>query len=355
VKIAIVASPYVPVPPKKYGGSEKIIFYLIKGLIEEGHEPILLGPGDSKVNCQVIPIVNKSLFFPKDKHRLPTFHRKIRQIERETKKILQEFKSTVDVIHSHKFDLKDFADFPHVVTLHDPILLDQLKYKNNFPMDYHKERAHLNYVSISKNQQNAYPGLNYIGTVYNGEDPSEFTIFTKPSDYVAFAGRFDREKNPHMAIQLAVNYGIKIKLAGKVDFASRDYFRDEIKPYLKNPLVEYLGELEPKDIKKLLGRAKANLHPTGFREPFGLTVIEAAYSGTPTLAVARGSMPEIINNGHTGVLVEDFIEGYHKLDEVFSLKREFVAKWSRHHFNYKKMTKGYIKAYKKAIKLANSM
>jgi glycosyltransferase involved in cell wall biosynthesis len=350
VKIAIVASPYVPVPPLKYGGSEKIIHYLIKGLLEEGHEPILLGAGDSTVKCEVIPIVKKSLFFPKDKRRLPTFNLKIRQIERDTKKLLRELLPSVDVIHSHKFDLRDFADFPHIVTLHDPILLDQLKYKNNFPLKYHEERKHLNYVSISNNQRQAYPELNYIATVYNGEDPTEFPLVTKPKDYVAFAGRFDREKNPHMAIQLAVNAGIPIKLAGKVDYGSRDYFREEIRPYLRNPLVEYLGELGPKDLKKLISRAKVNLHPTGFREPFGLTVLEAAYCGTPTLAIKRGSMPELIYDGHTGILVEDFVEGFHRLEEVFGLNREFVAKWSRHHFNYKNMTRGYIKAYKKAIK-----
>jgi glycosyltransferase involved in cell wall biosynthesis len=114
--------------------------------------------------------------------------------------------------------------------------------------------------------------------------------------------------------------------------------------------VEYLGEIAPNEAAKLLRHAKANLHPTGFREPFGLTVMEAAYSGTPTLAVARGAMPEIINDGHTGILVEDFVEGFHRLDELFKLDREFVAKWSRHHFNYINMTNGYIKAYKKAIK-----
>jgi glycosyltransferase involved in cell wall biosynthesis len=354
VKVAIVASPYVPVPPLKYGGSEKIIYYLIKGLIENGHEPILLGAGDSKVKCKLVPIVKKSLFFPQDKRRLPTFKQKIRRIDQETKKLLRELLPSVDVVHSHKFDLKDFANFPHIVTLHDPILLDHPKYQNNFPLAYHTERAHLNYVSISNNQRSAYPGLNYVGTVYNGEDPSEFPVIKKPSDYVVFAGRFDREKNPHMAIQLAVNYGIKIKLAGKVDYASRDYFKEEIRPYLRNPLVEYVGELGPKELKRLISHAKANLHPTGFREPFGLTVLEAAYCGTPTMAIARGSMPELINNGHTGILVEDFVEGYHRLDEVLNLNREFVAKWSRHHFNYKNMTKGYIKAYKKAMKVAKN-
>jgi glycosyltransferase involved in cell wall biosynthesis len=352
VRIAIISSPYVPVPPVKYGGAEKVIYYLIKGLKEEGHEPILLGPGDSTVDCEIIPTVKKALFFPKDKRRLPAFNARIRKVERDTKKLLWDITSRVDVIHSHKFDLKDFADFPHVITLHDPILLDQLKYKNNFPMKYYEERKHLNYVSISKNQQNAFPGLNYIGVVYNGEDPDEAPFIKHPSNYVAFAGRFDREKNPHMAIQLAVNYGIKIKLAGKVDYASREYFREEIKPYLRNTLVEYLGEISPSETIKLLSKAKVNLHPTGFREPFGLSVLEAAYCGTPTLAIARGSMPELIKDGHTGKLVEDFIEGYHQLEECFAMNREFIAKRARHNFNYKKMAHDYLKMYHKAIRKA---
>jgi len=352
VKVAIVSSPYVPVPPLKYGGAEKVVYYLIEGLKEQGHEPILIGPGDSRVKCEIIPTVKKAIFFPKDKRRLPAFNAKIRRIERETKKTLWDLTSKVDVIHSHKFDLKDFADFPHVITLHDPIILNQGKYKNNFPIQYYEERKHLNYVSISKNQQNAFPGLNYLGVVYNGEDPEEFPLIKKPSNYVCFVGRFDREKNPHLAIQLAINYGIKIKLAGKVDYASREYFREEVKPHLRHPLVEYLGEITPKETIRLVSKAKANLHPTGFREPFGLSVLEAAYCGTPTLAIERGSMPELIQNGHTGKLVEDFIEGYHQLEECFSMNREYIAKRARHKFNYQNMTKGYLKAYKKAIKSA---
>jgi len=352
VKVAIIASPYVPVPPPKYGGAEKVIYYLIKGLQEAGHEPILVGPANSTVDCEIIPTVKSSLFYPRDRRRLPAFNQKIRKIERDTKRILKDLRSEVDIIHSHKFDLKDFADFPHVITLHNPIVLKQTKLENNLGLQYYIERRHLNYVAISKNQQQSFPGLNYLGMVYNGEDPGDFPVIKKPDNYVVFVGRFDREKYPHLAIQLAINYGIKIKLAGKIDFKGNDYFKDEVRPLLRHPLVEYLGEVRPKEAAKLLRHAKANLHPTGFREPFGLTVMEAAYSGTPTLAVRRGAMPEIINDGHTGVLVEDFVEGYHKLDQVFNLDREFVAKWSRHHFNYKNMTHGYIKAYKKAIKVA---
>jgi glycosyltransferase involved in cell wall biosynthesis len=350
MKVAIVSSPYVPVPPPKYGGTERVIYYLIKGLKEEGHEPILVGPADSTVRCKIVPITQKALFFPKDKTKLPQFNKQISEVQSYTKKILKDLLPEVDIIHSHKFDLKDFADFPHVITLHDPIILGKTKYNNNFPIQYYQERADLNYVSISKNQQESFPGLNYVGVVYNGEDPSEFPLVTEPDDYVCFVGRFDREKNPHMAIQLAVNYGIKIKLGGKIDFSSVDYFEDEIKPLLKHPLVEYLGELDRKETAKLLAHAKCNLHPVGFREPFGLTVLEAAYGGTPTLAIARGSMPELIKENHTGYLVEDFVEGFHQIEECFKLNREYIAHRARRKFNYQNMAKDYAKVYSKVIK-----
>jgi glycosyltransferase involved in cell wall biosynthesis len=350
MKVAIVSSPYVPVPPLKYGGTERVIHYLIKGLLELGHEPILLGTGDSKVPCRLIPIVDKAVAFPKEKADLPAFNRYLRTIDTETRHKLKELLNEVDVIHSHGFDLINFGDFPNVTTLHGPFLLYDTKYKNNHSIEYYKERKHLNFVSISKNQQESYPSLNYVGVVYNGEDPKEFPLNTKPGNYVAFAGRFDLEKNPHMAIQLAINYGIKIKLAGKIDFSGSEYFKDEIKPYLRHPLVEYLGELDQKQTIKLLANAKCNLHPVGFREPFGLSVLEAAYCGTPTLAIARGSMPELIQVGHTGMLVEDFVEGFHQIEECFKMNREYIARRSRHKFNYINMAKGYVKAYRKAIK-----
>jgi glycosyltransferase involved in cell wall biosynthesis len=257
---------------------------------------------------------------------------------------------TIDVLHSMKFDLLDFADFPNLTTLHDPFVLDRPKYINNYSLEYYKKRQKLNFVAISQNQMKAYPFLNYIGVIYNGEDTSEFPIVHKPKNYVCFVGRFDREKNPHLAIQLAVAYGIPIKIAGKRDYGSRTYFNEEIRPYLDNPLVEFLGEIDRRETIELVSKAKCNLHPTGYREPFGLTVVEAAYCGTPTLAISRGSMPELIKDGRSGFLVEDYVEGLHKLDDCFRLDREYVAHWSRKKFNYQNMTKDYIHAYRRAIR-----
>ena len=132
-----------------------------------------------------------------------------------------------------------------------------------------------------------------------------------------------------------------IKLGGKVDFQGERYFEEQVSPYLDHPLVEFLGELSLDDKTDLLGNARCNLHPTGFREPFGLTVLEAAFCGTPTLAIARGSMPELIEVGRTGMLVEDFVEGYHQIEQCFEMDRSYIAHRSRLLFNYKTMTKQY--------------
>lgn len=357
LKIAIVANPFSPIPAVKYGGSETVIYYTIKGLLEEGHEPILLGTADSKVDCRVVPITQKAEFYPKNPALVRAYRLRVRRTHKRTEKLLKELLPEIDVIHSHGFDLQPFADFPHVITLHNHFFLrarseDRDFYFNPLSIHYFRERKSLNYVSISENQRNGYPDLNYIANVYNGEDPAEFPLISKPQNYVCFLGRFDEEKAPHQAIELAINLGIPIKLAGKTDFLGYRYFRNKIRPYLDHPLVEYLGELDFKDKVKLLSHAKCNLHPTYFREPFGLTVLEAAYCGTPTLAIARGAMPEIIEHGKTGMLVEDFIEGFHAVGECFKMDREYVAKRARKKFNYHNMTKGYIHAYRRAIKIA---
>ena len=341
MRIAIVAGPYYPVPPLKYGGTERVIYYLIKGLKELGHEPIFLGPGDSKVDCELIPIVDKAIYFPKSDS--PAFQKSVKNALQKTTSELKRVAKSVDVIHSHDFDMKDFNRYPNLTTIHGHIGFENVA--------FYEARRTLAYVTISKNQQAAFPDLNYIGVVYNGEDPSDFPVVSEPQDYLCFIGRFDWDKSPHLAIQLAINLKMKIKLAGKVDLEGADYFKNQIKPYLKHPLVEFLGEIDSSQRNELVGHARCNLHPLlGRREPFGLTVIEAAYCGTPTLAIARGSMPELIREGKTGMLVEDFVEGYSQIKACFKMDREYIARRTRRHFNYKKMTEGYLKAYKKVLR-----
>ncbi len=341
MRVAIVAGPQLPVPPPRYGGTERIISDLIRGLIEAGHEPILLAAADSEVDCELIPIVDRAISFPADSRDVRSHELLCDRIDRITRERLRRLTPRVDLIHSHGFDLIDFQDMPNLTTLHGAIEFDQLS--------YYRERSQLYYVSISRNQQQACPDLQYIGVVYNGEDARPFPVVTEPDDYLCFLGRFDREKNPHLAIQLALSLGIPIKLGGKIDFQGADYFEQQVKPYLDHPFVEYLGELGLEEKAHLLAHARCNLHPTAFREPFGLTVLEAAFCGTPTLATARGSMPELIEPGRTGLLIEDFVEGVHQIEECFEMDRSYIAQRARHLFNYQTMTRDYIRAYERVL------
>lgn len=343
MRIAIIAGPYVPIPPMQYGGIEQVISYLIKGLIEAGHEPILIGTGDSKVDCELIPIVKKSIGFAANRAELPAIERKVAHFNAGVTATLHKLMPSLDIIHSHGFDLKPFKRFPHLVTLHNKIGLPELPYL--------EERRDLNYVSISKNQQQVFPDLNYVGVVHNGEDPRDFPLVTKPERYVCFLGRFDEDKSPHLAIELAISRGYKIKLAGKIDHDSEHYFAAKVAPHFDNPLVEYVGELGFADKIKLLSNALCNLHPTNFREPFGLTVLEAAYCGTPTMAIRRGAMSELIEHGRTGLLVEDFVEGYHCLEKCLAMDRQYVANRARTLFNYQTMTERYIAAYERVLEV----
>ncbi len=343
MKIAIVASPYVPVPPAKYGGTERVIAYLIKGLKEAGHEPILIGPGDSQIDCQIIPSVDQALWFPRHKGDVKEHRKKAAVALKRTEAIIQSIASTVDVIHSHDIDMLKFKNLPTVTTLHGPITFELIP--------YYLRRRTLPYVFISKNQTKVLPNMNAIGVVYNGMDPAEFPIVNTPKNYVSFIGRFDREKNPHLAIKLALSLGLDIKLAGKIDYLGDGYFEEFIEPHFKNPKVHYLGEIGLDEKIELLSNALCNLHPTGFREPFGLTVLEAAYCGTPTLAISRGSMPELIINDQTGVLVEDFEEGFMAFEKARKLDRIKIAEYARSTFNYNNMARDYVRMYEKTIQM----
>ena len=339
MRVAIVAGPYIPIPPKQYGGTEQVIHYLIKGLKELGHTPVLLAPADSTVDCELLPIVDEALYFPLHTVDVEAHTRLVNKALVKTCIELKKILPDIDVIHSHGFDLKQFAGFPNVTTIHGMIDFKDVQ--------YYLKRRHLNFISISQSQQLALPELQFIGNVYNGEDPEEFPIVDTPQKYLCFLGRFDRDKNPHLAIQLAINLGMPIKLAGKIDFKGEEYFETEIKKYLQHPLVDYLGELGFTEKIELLSNAACNLHPTNFREPFGLTVMEAAYCGTPTIATLRGSMNELIEPNRTGMLVEDFIEARPGVEKCMAMDRQYIASRARQLFNYKTMAMGYVSMYEK--------
>lgn len=346
MRVALVADPFVPVPPLRYGGTEQVIFYLARGLKEAGHTPIVFGPGGSNPGCRLIETTPEPLGFSTDPKEAWKKDKEFQQIKKKTIKLIRDNLSDFDIIHSHGLDMSFFSEFPNVTTIHNPLTF------SNF--DFYKERPHLNYVTVGKNMQGVLPGMNCMAYIHNGEDPKEFPIVEKPQNYACFLGRFDADKNPRAAIELAIYNNIPIRLAGKIDHRGNSYFKESIKPLLEHPLVEYVGELDFKGKVELLSNARINLHPVRFREPFGLTVIEAAFCGTPTLANDRGEMKELLRGNKIGVLVQDFNEGAHHFKECLEMPREDIAKYARKRFNHMTMTKKYVKIYKQVIKEHNA-
>lgn len=341
MKIAIISSPYVPVPPKKYGWTERVIYYLIKWLLESWHEPILIWPWDSEVDCRIIQTCDKSINFWKTQKEHIENENKIKIINKKTRKILHKIKYEVDIIHSHGFDLLGFQDFPNITTLHWAFSMENI--------NYYEKRKTLYFASISRNQQNAFPTLLYWWNCYNWLDPDDFPFVNKPKDYICFIWRFDTEKNPHLAIQLALQLWIKLKMWWKIDYLGKKYFKEYIEPHLNNPLIKFLWELWMEGKIELISNAKCNIHPTNFREPFWLTVMEAAYCWTPTLAINKWSMLELIEDWKTWVLVEDIEEWYHRIKDCFDMDREYISRRAKCLFNYKNMTLDYLHAYNVVI------
>lgn len=349
MNIAIVSPAYLPIPPKRYGGTERVIFNLIKGLKAIGHNPILFGPADSQVDCEIVPIIDHSTGFSKDEAS-----DKLLNVLRSNaiKKAFEEInrnRSRIDILHSHGIDIKDFSDIPHLFTLHLEIVLSDVNKSREFK--YFNDRKNLFYNTISQNANLAVQNLNVVGTVYNGLDPNDFPLIESPSDYYSFVGRFNPDKNPHQAMELAIEKNKKIKVAAKYEYVDDRYYQEKCKPLLDNALVENVSEQDDLGKISILSNAKVNLHPTNFREPFGLTVLEAAYSGTPTLAIRRGSMSELIEDGKSGFLVEDFTEGYFLTEKSEQLDRRYISERAKRMFNYKIMARQYEKIYENIIRI----
>lgn len=347
MRIGILASPRIAIPPKKYGGIERVVYYLIKGLKEQGHEVILFGTKDSEVDCEVIGVEN-AVPYASTPEEEKEYNERTKDIHARTLELVEKNLHRIDILHVHEeqYDITRFKDFPNLTTIHNPFAM-------GFNTDpYFERKDKLFYSTVSYNQQKPIPFLRYVGAIYNCLDAAEFPFNPTPEDYVCFLGRLDPAKQPHLAIWFAIRNNIKIKLAGNYNFANKHYYETELKPLFENnPLVEYIGEVGMEEKIKLFSNALCNLHPISFREPFGLTVIEAAYCGTPTIAIRRGSMPEIIEDGKTGILVEDFDEATYQLDKVKSFDRQYISDRSRKLYDYKIMAKQYVKAYENILNI----
>ena len=335
MKIAHVAPLYESVPPKLYGGTERVVSYLTEELIDLGHDVTLFASGDSKTRATLISTLEVAIRLnPQHEDQLAPH---IVQLQN-----LIEHAKDFDIIHFHNdylhYPISENISIPHLTTLHGKLNIPELQLVYN---TFKKQPV----VSISNDQRIPVPQANFIGTVYHGLPIDLHKAGNGDGGYLAFLGRFSPEKGVKEAINWASLAGIPLKIAAKIDKADEKYFHSEIKPLLNNPIVEFIGEINEKEKTDFLGKAKALLFPIDWNEPFGLVLIEAMACGTPVIAYGKGSVPEVIENGKSGYIVGSTSEAVRMIHQLHTIPREKVRKTFEERFTSKRMAKDYLKLY----------
>jgi glycosyltransferase involved in cell wall biosynthesis len=348
VKIALLAPFEEPVPPDKYGGTERVVYSLAEELVDLGHDVTLYASAESRTSAKLVACTPRAIRMLKEArnpatrqalnlHALASALQNIREVE-------------YDIIHNHfgwqTLLFNAFLDWPMVTTIHGT--LDKAMVPTEHKMhNYFREAP---FISISNSQRRHSPKLNYIETIYHGIRPDLFEYNDRPQDYLAFLGRIHPQKGPIQAIKLAKKTGHKLIIAAKVDPAEDYYFRKKVRPLIDGKQIIFIGETDHAGKVELLKNAKALLSPLQWDEPFGIVNVEAMACGTPVLTMRRGSMPEIIVNGQTGFLCKTLGEMTDRIAEIDQLSRKACRIHVEQKFTERRMAENHIKAYQKVIK-----
>jgi glycosyltransferase involved in cell wall biosynthesis len=341
MRIAQVAPLYESVPPKLYGGTERVVSYLTEELVRQGHEVTLFASGDSRTRARLVPVCPKALW--RDESCRETLPHHLRQLELVFRDV-----SRFDIIHFHgdylHFPLLRRHPCPSVTTLHGRVHLPDL-----FPLL--SEYAEVPLVSISYDQRRPLPEANWQATVYHGLPRDLHTFRQQPGDYLAFLGRISPEKRLDRAIAIARQAGLPLRVAAKVYPEERDYFKRTIEPLLdaSREWVEFLGEVGGRKKDEFLGNARALLFPIDWSEPFGLVMIEAMACGTPVIAWRNGAVPEVMEDGVTGFVVDSIEEAVLAVGRVPSLSRPACRRIFEERFDAARMTRDYVDTYRRLV------
>jgi glycosyltransferase involved in cell wall biosynthesis len=344
MKIAQVAPLIESVPPRLYGGTERIVSYLTEDLVGLGHDVTLFASGDSITSAELAHCCTRALRLdPTVRDIVPHFMLMIDKVRERA----EEF----DVLHFH-IDLFHFPLFRSLAartltTLHGRQDLGDLK-----PFYYRFGEMPL--VSISANQRKPLPHANFVATIHHGIPADLHQPSFEQGSYLAFLGRISPEKRPDRAIRIARAAGIPLKIAAKVDKADEDYFRNDILPLIDGPGVEFVGEINEREKTKFLGEAAALLFPVDWPEPFGLVMIEAMACGTPVVAFRCGSIPEVIEDGVTGRVIDSEEQAIAVLPEILSYDRRAVRQRFEQRFTSVRMAKDYLTTYRRLLKTRTS-
>lgn len=340
MRIAQIAPLAEAVPPKMYGGTERVVTWLTEELVRQGHDVHLFASGDSVTSAHLWPGAPKALRLAGVRDHIASTLVMLNDVRRRA----AEF----DVLHFH-VDVLQYPLFQHlfykcVTTLHGRLDLP----------DFHpiyRAFPSMPLISISDQQRVPMPPVNWLSTIHHGLPRDMYRLNKHGGDYLAFLGRISPEKRPDRAIEIAKRSGVTLKIAAKVDPVDQDYFNSQIKPLMDHPLIQYIGEIDDRQKEQFLGEALALVFPIDWPEPFGLVMIEAMAVGTPTIAWRNGSVPEIIEHGRTGLIVDSLDEAVDAIPRIRTLDRADIRKQFESRFTSTRMAKSYLAAYDRLLAL----
>jgi glycosyltransferase involved in cell wall biosynthesis len=339
MRIAQIAPLMEAVPPKLYGGTERIVAYLTDELVAMGHEVSLFASGDSVTTAHL------EAAYPQALRLDPTIRDHVAPLVGMLERVAQRARE-FDVIHLHcdylAYPVLARSGVPFLATLHGRLDLPELKL-------VYEAFADLPVVSISDSQREPLPEARYVATVYHGLPEQLLFPGDGAGGYLAFLGRISPEKAPDRAIRIAARAGMKLKIAAKIDQVDREYFAAEIEPLLAQPHVEFVGEIAEHEKSEFLGKAAGLLFPIAWQEPFGLAMIEAMACGTPVIALRNGSVPEVVDDGVTGFIVDDERTAARVAEELHLLDRALVRTVFERRFTSRRMAEDYTRIYRELI------
>lgn len=339
MRIAQIAPIIERVPPKKYGGTERMVHALTEELVKRGHKVTLFASGDSLTSADLLSVIPRSLR-----------EIKVRDLYRSNPWALchigaaYERQNEFDIIHDHNdyFGLPtaNISRVPTVLTVHGAFNTENIRIFQKLRNPY--------LVTISQSQGQAYPSLHYAGTVHNGLNMEDYPFSEEHDGYLLFVGRISLEKGVHYAIEVARYLSLPLIIAAKLDEEDVPYFEEYVKPRLSED-IRWIGEVDEKERNRLMSRAMAFLHPITWREPFGLTMIEAMACGCPVVAFNRGSVPEIVADGKTGFIVADTEGMLDAISNIGKIQRQECRSYALENFSAKKMAQAYEKIYQQIL------
>ena len=342
--VAQIAPLYESVPPKLYGGTERVVHYLTEELVAQGHQVTLFASGDSETSAELVAPCPRALRLSDGCGDKLVPH--MVMLDQ-----LMQRAADFDIIHFHvdylHFLLSRYCRLPSLTTLHGRLDLTELPFLYRCFHD-------LPLISLSYAQRRPLPDANWIGNVYHGIPIRPLKERGGTGGYLAFLGRICPEKRVDRAIEIALAAGLPLKIAAKVDPADRSYYVSEIKPLLNRPGIEYIGEIGEKDKADFLGDAFACLFPIDWPEPFGLTMIEAMRCGTPVIAFEQGSVPEVMTEGVTGFVVNSVDEAVAAVRRCETIDRVACRKVFQQRFTSCRMARDYVALYEQLLGAAPS-